>query len=35
MSEIKIYKGNLDEVIEMIKKDIENEAKENKDMVDN
>ena len=35
MSEIKIYKGNLDEVIEMIKKDIENEARENKDMVDN
>ena len=29
-----IYKGKLSEVIEQIKKDIENEAKENENMVD-
>ena len=31
---ITIYKGKLSEVIEQMKKDIENEAKENEDMVD-
>lgn len=30
---ITIYKGKLSEVIEQIRKDIENEAKENKNMV--
>ena len=29
-----IYKGKISEVIEQIKKDIKNETKENKDMVD-
>ena len=33
MSEIKIYKGQIDEVIEMMKKDIKNETKENENMV--
>lgn len=34
MNKITIYKGKLSEVIEQIKKDIKNETKENKDMVD-
>lgn len=34
MEKIMIYKGKLSEVIEQIKKDIENEAKENENMVD-
>lgn len=29
MSEIKIYKGSIDEVIEKLKEDIKNETKEN------
>lgn len=33
MEKITIYKGKLSEVIEQIKKDIKNETKENKDMV--
>lgn len=31
---ITIYKGKLSEVIEQMKKDIENEVKENENMVD-
>ena len=34
MEKITIYKGKISEVIDQIKKDIENETKENKDMVD-
>ena len=33
MEMITIYKGKLSEVIEQIKKDIKNEAKENENMV--
>lgn len=35
MNVITIYKGKLSEVLDQIKKDIENETKENKDMADN
>lgn len=34
MNKVVIYKGKLGEVIEQIKKDIENEAKENENMAD-
>ena len=34
MNKITIYKGKLSEVIEQMKKDIENETKENENMVD-
>ena len=35
MEKITIYKGKISEVIEQIKKDIENETKENENMVNN
>jgi len=34
MEKIMIYKGKISEVIEQIKKDIENETKENENMAD-
>lgn len=33
--EVVVYKGKLSEVIEMLRKDIENETKENENLVDN
>lgn len=35
MNKVVIYKGKLSEVIEQINKDIENETKENENMVNN